>query len=85
MRDKENLDEEPTEATEEETNEELDIYDEGIGDDDYGIIIGPDGELKSLFMPEGFALDPPESVKQILAMLGIDDINTAWQEGNTLH
>lgn len=76
-----------TEAQEEavETEEEQDIYDEGIGDDDYGIIIGPDGELKSLFMPEGFELNPPDVVVQILAMLGIEDINSAWQDDNTLH
>ena len=65
--------------------QELDIYDEGIGDEDYGIIIGPDGELKSLFMPEGFEIDPPENVVKILQMLGIDNINGAWQEGDTLH
>jgi hypothetical protein len=28
------------------------LYDSDIGDEDYGFILGPDGELKSLFLPD---------------------------------
>lgn len=57
-----------------------------IGDDDYGFIIGPDGELKQLFTPDDFLLDPPPVVKKILELLGIKDVNSLDFEGNdTIH
>lgn len=57
-----------------------------IGDDDYGFIIGPDGELKQLFTPADFLLDPPPVVKKILELLGIKDVNALDFEGNdTIH
>jgi hypothetical protein len=57
-----------------------------IGDDDYGFIIGPDGELKHLFTPDDFLLDPPPVVKKILELLGIRDVNALDFEGNdTIH
>jgi hypothetical protein len=57
-----------------------------IGDDDYGFIIGPDGELKHLFTPDDFLLDPPPVVKKILELLGIRDVNALDSEGNdTIH
>lgn len=59
---------------------------EEIGDEDYGFIIGPDGELKHLFTPNEFELDPPPVVKKILKLLGIDDINSVGFDGDeTLH
>jgi hypothetical protein len=67
-----------------EHEDELDIddeYDEG----DYGFILGADGELKSMFAPEEFFLDPPPKVKRILKILGIKDINTAWDGDETIH
>ena len=48
---------------------------EDFGKDDYGFILGPDGDLKSFMMPEHLMKDPPEEVKMILSMFGIDDIN----------
>jgi hypothetical protein len=67
-----------------EHEDELEIddeYDEG----DYGFILGADGELKSMFAPEEFFLDPPPKVKRILKILGIKDINTAWDGDETIH
>ena len=57
-----------------------------IGKEDYGFIIGPDGELKHLFTPDEFLLDPPPVVKKILKLLGITDINSLDFDGNdTVH
>jgi hypothetical protein len=54
--------------------EEIDENDD-FGRDDFGFIIGPDGELKSLMIPEHLMDDPPEEVLAILEMFGIDDIH----------
>ena len=63
--------------TQEETEQELDLEEElGIDSDtDYGFVIGADGELKHLFTPDQFYLDPPPVVRKILKLLGIKDIN----------
>ena len=70
-------------------DEDLSLEEElGIdGAEDYGFIFGADGELKHLFTPEAFYLDPPPVVKKILKLLGIKDINSvAIDDGNdTLH
>jgi hypothetical protein len=66
-----------------EHEDELDIDDE-YDDGDYGFILGADGELKSMFAPEEFFLDPPPKVKRILKILGIKDINTAWDGDETI-
>jgi hypothetical protein len=67
-----------------EQEDELEIDDE-YEDGDYGFILGADGELKSMFAPEEFFLDPPPKVKRILKILGIKDINTAWDGDETIH
>lgn len=63
---------------EEEYNEESDF-----GRDDYGFIIGPDGDLKSIIMPEHLMEDPPEEIKLILSIFGIDNIHEL--ENKPLH
>ena len=50
-----------------------DIYDQEILDDDYGFIVGPDGELKSVFVPVNPPFVTPENVLKILKLFGIDD------------
>jgi hypothetical protein len=45
------------------------------GTEDYGFVFGSDGELKHMFTPDGFYLEPPPVVKKILKLLGIKDIN----------
>lgn len=57
--------------------------DDEFTQDDFGFIIGPDGELKSIMYPEHLMEDPPEEVKMILQYFGIDDINTL--ENRVLH
>lgn len=50
----------------------LDLYDDEITDEDYGFVLGPDGELKSVFMPtEYFKI--PDRVREVFASLGISD------------
>jgi hypothetical protein len=48
---------------------------EEFGRDDFGFILGPDGELKSVMIPEDHMGELPEEVTMILSMYGIDDIN----------
>jgi hypothetical protein len=61
---------------------ELDDSDE-YGEGDFGFILGPDGELKSVMLPKSLMEDPPEEVLLILGLFGIDDIH---ELGNrTLH
>ena len=51
--------------------------------DDYGFIIGPDGELKSIMFPEHLMEDPPEEIKIILQLFGIENLEEI--ESRTLH
>jgi hypothetical protein len=51
--------------------------------DDYGFIIGPDGELKSVMFPEHLMEDPPEEIKIILQLFGIENLEEI--ESRTLH
>lgn len=51
--------------------------------DDFGFVIGPDGELKSMMIPEHLMDDPPEEVMLILKLFGIDDIHSLGDR--TLH
>ena len=69
-----------------EEQEEVISEDYEIGDQDYGFVIGADGELKHLFPPTDFYLEPPPIVRKILKLLGIKDINAVAFDGNdTLH
>lgn len=56
---------------------EIEEYEESddYGKDDFGFVIGPDGELKSFMVPEHLMEDPPEEVKMILSLFGIDNIH----------
>lgn len=60
-----------------------DHEDDDLGKDDFGFIIGPDGELKSVMYPEHLMQDPPEEIKMILEIYGIDSIETL--ESRTIH
>ena len=67
-----------------EQDDELDPY-EDIEEGDYGFIVGADGELKHLFTPSGFELDPPQTVRRMLKIFGIKDINAHDVDGDILH
>jgi len=61
-----------------------DVYDTEISDDDYGFILGPDGELKSLFLPESLPFKTPKNIARILKVFGITDISNVYND-QTLH
>lgn len=66
--------------------EELEALEEFADENDYGFIIGPDGELKHMFTPNEFHLEPPPVVKKILKLLGIKDINMLdFDTDGTIH
>lgn len=50
--------------------------DETNDPNDFGFIIGPDGELKSIMYPDHLMEDPPEEIKMILEIFGIDNFET---------
>ena len=50
-----------------------DIYDTEITDEDYGFIFGPDGELKSVFLPDHMPFKCPKKIARILKIFGIND------------
>lgn len=62
---------------------EIEEYEEDneLDRDDFSFIIGPDGNLKSMLIPEHLMKDPPEEVRMILEMFGIDDLH---QIGNRI-
>lgn len=72
----------PNNSTTEFVVEEIEAEDE-FSADDFEFVIGSDGELKSMMIPEHLMADPPEEVILILKLFGIDDINMI--EGRTLH
>lgn len=49
-----------------------DEEDDDFGPNDFGFIIGPDGELKKLIFPENINVVPPTEVQLILDIFGID-------------
>jgi hypothetical protein len=63
--------------------EDFDNEDDDYSPDDFGFIIGPDGELKSIMYPEHLMEDPPEEIKMILQIFGIDNIDEI--ENKTIH
>lgn len=65
--------------------EEVDDYnfDDDFTDEDYGFILGPGGELKSIMFPEELMENPPPKILKILKILGVKDIHQL--EPRTLH
>lgn len=55
-------------------DEEVNEYDDEFGPEDFGFVIGPDGELKSMTIPENLMEDPPKTVRKIMKIFGIRDI-----------
>lgn len=70
-----------------ETNNEYldwdDDEDEEFSKDDFGFIISPDGELKSVMFPDKLMDDPPAEILEILKIFGIKDFNEIGN--NTIH
>jgi hypothetical protein len=63
--------------------EEYDETENEYGPDDFGFVLGPDGDLKSFMIPEHLMEDPPEEVMIILSLYGIDSIHDLGNR--TLH
>lgn len=61
-----------------------DMYETEISEEDYGFILGPNGELKSVFMPEVVPFKSPKNVQKILKLFGVHDIER-FNAGDTLH
>ena len=55
-------------------DEEVNEYDDEFGPEDFGFVIGPDGELKSITLPENLMEDPPKTVRKIMKIFGIRDL-----------
>lgn len=54
-------------------NDEFDEdFDDDLGDDDFGFIIGPNGELKSIIFPDHPIPNPPDAIRKILKIFKID-------------
>ncbi len=56
-----------------ELEEQQEVYDTDIDDDDYGFIVGPDGELKTVFLPADLPFKTPKNVQKILKIFGVKD------------
>jgi hypothetical protein len=62
-----------TKQQEEQLEEIADMLDDTLADDDYCIIVGPDGELKSIMVPDNVPFELPENVSKLFAVFGITD------------
>jgi hypothetical protein len=60
-----------------------DLEFDDFNSDDYGFILGPDGELKSIMFPEDLIENPPPKIVKILKILGVANIHQL--EPRTLH
>ena len=62
---------------------ENDYYEGEFVEGDYGFIISPTGELKSMMFPEDLMEEPPKAIRKILKIFGIPSIHSLIN--NTLH
>jgi hypothetical protein len=69
-----------TQAVEVEFDE---LFETDISEEDYGFIVGPDGELKSIFVPDCRPFKTPKKIQRILKVFGISD--PGQFEDSTLH
>lgn len=69
-----------------ELEEEIDEFlnDVNWEDEDYAFIIGPDGKLKSVLLPEVGVFTAPKNVQKILKIFGVRDIDDIDNDA-TLH
>lgn len=49
------------------------FYENDISEEDYGFVFGPDGKLKSVFLPNDLPFDTPENIQKILEIFGFSD------------
>lgn len=65
------INKEKEELLEESVDDEFEEYDER----DFGFIISPEGDLKSIMFSENLMEDPPKEIKKILKIFGIKDLH----------
>jgi hypothetical protein len=58
------------------------VFDTEITDEDYGFVVGPDGELKSIFIPEHLPFKTNKKLQKLFKIFGITD---PAQLDSTLH
>ena len=51
--------------------------DEDINDEDFGFILGSDGSIKHIFVPED-CVEPPPIIKEVMKALGIKELNGSF-------
>lgn len=59
------------------------VFNEEITEEDYGFIVGPDGKLKAVFLPENVPFKTNRTIHRICKIFGITD--PAQLENSTLH
>lgn len=68
-------------SNEEQADNEFDLqdaYDDEITDEDYGFVFGPDGALKSVFVPPELMDSIPETVMQVFKLCGIENPHNVY-------
>lgn len=55
-----------------EDDSRVELFDGEITNEDYGFVLGPDGELKSVFMPLDY-FEAPDKVREIFKAFGINN------------
>ena len=68
-------------ATEEEVPE---LFDGDIADNDYVFVLGEDGQLKSIMLPDHVPMNVPKNIQKILKVFKIYDIDNLGKDA-TLH
>jgi hypothetical protein len=59
-------------------------YDDDIDDDDYVFVIGSDGNLKQILLPEVVPFQAPKNVNKILKIFGVHDVSNIDKDA-TMH
>jgi hypothetical protein len=57
-------------------DDDIDVVDADIADDDYVFIIGPDGNLKQILLPDEIPFELPENVNKVLAVFNVNDVES---------
>lgn len=60
---------------EEQISDLAEVYEGELGDDDYCFVIGPDGELKTVMLPDNLPFKTPKNIEKILKLYGISDVS----------
>jgi len=50
-------------------------YEDDISDDDYVFVVGADGELKQVILPENVPFNAPKKINKILKIFGVHDVS----------